>query len=88
MAQEWTYRWLGACLAELTAARDSADLENTFASAAEAAARTLPAPVRRPEFDPKVVRAWAVDVGWAVSDRGRIPTPVLDAYRAAQRAES
>ena len=27
------------------------------------------------------VRAWAVDMGFEVSDRGRIPAPVLDAYR-------
>ena len=88
LAQEWTYRWLGACLAELTAARDSSGLEDTFATAADAAARTSPAPVKRSEFDAKVVRAWAVDLGWTISDRGRIPVPVLDAYRAALRAES
>lgn len=34
LAQEWTYRWLGACLVELTAEQDSVDLETTFAGAA------------------------------------------------------
>ncbi len=33
LAQEWTYRWLGACLVELGAAADHADLEATFAEA-------------------------------------------------------
>lgn len=33
LAQEWTYRWLGACLTELTAAADRDGLEHTFASA-------------------------------------------------------
>jgi len=32
LAQEWVYRWLGACLAELTAAHATADLEATFAA--------------------------------------------------------
>lgn len=32
LAQEWVYRWLGACLAELTAAHATSDLETTFAA--------------------------------------------------------
>ena len=32
LAQEWTYRWLGACLAEMTAAQDRHDIEATFAA--------------------------------------------------------
>jgi len=32
LAQEWVYRWLGACLAELTAAQATTDLETTFAA--------------------------------------------------------
>ena len=31
LAQEWTYRWLGACLAELTGHADTSGLEDTFA---------------------------------------------------------
>lgn len=33
LAQEWAYRWLGACLVELGAAAEHADLETTFAAA-------------------------------------------------------
>ncbi len=32
LAQEWVYRWLGACLAELTAAQATSELETTFAA--------------------------------------------------------
>lgn len=32
---------------------------------------------------PKAVRAWAREEGIELPSRGRIPTPVLDAYRAA-----
>jgi hypothetical protein len=37
-----------------------------------------------PGYDQAVVRAWARDNGHAVSDRGSIPTAVVDAWRAAQ----
>ena len=40
LAQEWTYRWLGACLSELTAAEDHRDLDLTFASGASGGAET------------------------------------------------
>ncbi|KAA9166147.1 Lsr2 family protein [Amycolatopsis acidicola] len=32
----------------------------------------------------RAVRTWALDNGWAVSDRGRIPLEVQNAYKAAQ----
>jgi hypothetical protein len=83
LAQEWTYRWLGACLSELTAARDSVDLEGTFASAAPTVLAAPRARPPKPEFESAIVRAWAIDVGFAVSDRGRIPATVLQAYRAS-----
>lgn len=35
--------------------------------------------------DLAAVRAWAKSSGHQVSDRGRIPTRVLDAYKAAKR---
>ena len=34
--------------------------------------------------DNAVIRAWAQANGHAVSDRGRIPASVIDAYRAAE----
>jgi hypothetical protein len=33
------------------------------------------------DYDPKVVRAWAIDQGIQVPARGRIPESVLDQYR-------
>ena len=71
LAQEWTYRWLGACLAELTATADTRDLETTFAAGD---------PLPTPPVDPAAVRAWARDNGLTVSDRGRVPAAVLNAY--------
>jgi hypothetical protein len=33
------------------------------------------------DYDPKVVRAWAIEQGIQVPERGRIPESVLDRYR-------
>ncbi len=86
LAQEWTYRWLGACLAELTAADDHQDLEQTFAAGApvteQSSAPVTLRPVRaKPEFEPAEIRAWAIDMGHPVSDRGRIPAELMQAFR-------
>jgi len=35
------------------------------------------------DVDPKAVRAWATAKGYEVSNRGRVPAAVIDAYRAA-----
>ncbi len=35
------------------------------------------------DMDPKGVRAWAVAKGFQVSNRGRVPAAVIEAYRAA-----
>ncbi len=35
------------------------------------------------DVDPKAVRAWAAAKGYEVSNRGRVPTAVVEAYRAA-----
>lgn len=78
LAQEWTYRWLGACLHELEAARSTAAIETTFAAAGPIAEgpRTPPRPAQ--------VRAWARANGMTVSDKGRIPTELMQAFAAAQ----
>lgn len=39
---------------------------------------------RAPAKDLTAVRAWARDSGYEVSDRGRVPNAVLDAYQQAQ----
>ncbi|MFJ4222595.1 Lsr2 family protein [Microbacterium sp. NPDC089695] len=40
---------------------------------------------KRPARNPEVaaIRAWANDNGYALSERGRIPAPVVEAYNAA-----
>jgi hypothetical protein len=75
LAQEWTYRWLGACLAELGAAHSTADVEDSFASAG-------PVPDAPPS--PAEVRLWARAQGIEVSDRGRIPADVVRRYLAGR----
>jgi hypothetical protein len=68
LAQEWTYRWRGACLAELGAARATGVVEDTFAPGR---------PVPAAPASPAEIRAWARAQGIKISDRGRIPADVL-----------
>jgi len=74
LAQEWAYRWLGACLAELDAAAGTVDVESTFAPGGSV-------PAAAPQ--PAEIRQWARGQGLSVSDRGRIPADVVRQYRAA-----
>ena len=37
----------------------------------------------RGEMDPRVVRAWAAENGFEISSRGRIPSEVLEQYKAS-----
>ena len=82
LAQEWTYRWLGACLAELSAAARTRSIESTFSPGGA----VPPAPPPRPR--PSAVRAWAREQGVAVSASGRVPADVVRAYEAAHAHES
>ncbi|WP_129307967.1 histone-like nucleoid-structuring protein Lsr2 [Streptomyces sp. L2] len=43
---------------------------------------------KSPEYDAQTVRAWADDNGIECPSRGRVPKQVLEAWRAAQAAES
>ncbi|MBB1502106.1 Lsr2 family protein [Propioniciclava sp. MC1683] len=75
LAQQWTYRFLGACLAELR------DAEVGEVRVAELA--TGPALPRR-EPTTAEIRAWALGEGLAVSARGgRLPAEVRDAWERA-----
>ncbi|GAA5166072.1 ERCC4 domain-containing protein [Ornithinimicrobium tianjinense] len=65
LAQEWTYRFLGAAL------RHAAESGHV--------AETDPLPAASPP-SPAEIRAWAAEHGYAVSSRGRIPTAVLQAF--------
>ncbi len=71
LAEEWTYRWLGACLYELQAARGTGSLELTFAPGGI---------IPRPAPSSAEIRTWARSTGLSVSDRGRIGADVRDAY--------
>ena len=54
-----------------------------FVAAAARAPRRSSAPASRTSSrgDNKAIRAWAGKNGWAVSDRGRIPSAVVEAYQ-------
>ena len=67
LAEEWTYRFLGAALA---AEVDRADTDQ----------RIAPTPVGVSNAE---IRAWARQRGLGVSARGRIAGAVVEAYRAA-----
>ena len=72
LAQEWTYRWLGACLTELAAARATEAVEDSFAPGR---------PVPPAPASPADIRAWARAQGIEVSDRGRIPADVVARFQ-------
>ena len=79
LAEEWTYRFLGAAYAHLLDEDGGAE---AVAGLVEAPALPVP-PARGASL--AEVRAWAREQGWAVSDRGRVAGEVLAAYDA--RAE-
>jgi ERCC4-type nuclease len=72
MAEEWTYRFLAAGLAELA--------QQSVAMAVE-----LPEAGLIPRREPTTadVREWAMEQGLNVSDRGRLRPEIWEAYRAA-----
>ncbi len=74
LAEEWTFRYLGAALAEHLA---GAQVEQRLAALAEAGG-LQPAPPT-----PAHVRAWAQEQGLAVSAKGRVPAQVVAAYERA-----
>jgi len=76
-AQEWTYRFLGAALAELSAHASADGFAATLAPALDLPAATPTA---------SEVRAWAAARGLAVSPRGRVPGQVRSAYDEAHAA--
>jgi hypothetical protein len=75
LAEEWTYRFLGAALDELASHKRAAVL-------ADGLVRTSPPPS---EPTTAQVRAWARQVGVPTSDRGRLRPEVWAAYRAAHQ---
>ncbi len=75
LAEEWTYRFLGAAYAEVTEQAATAGLDASLPAAG-------PLPPREPTT--AEVRAWALDAGLAVSDRGRLRPEVWAAYQDAR----
>lgn len=75
LAQEWTYRFLGAALAHI---HDDDHGDHRLAE--------LPGAGAVPPVEPTTadVRRWALANGFDVSDRGRVRPEIWDAYRAAQ----
>lgn len=72
LAEEWTYRYLGAALAEVSLEQAGSAVE-------------LPVAGALPAAEPSVadVRAWALLAGLPVSDRGRLRPEIWAAYRQA-----
>ncbi len=78
LAQEWTYRFLGAAAAHHGDDLHAADLE-----------LRLPVAGPLPAAEPTVaeVRRWAITAGLAVPPRGRLRPEIWEAFRAASAAE-
>jgi hypothetical protein len=74
LAEEWTYRFLGAALHELSGELQAELLVEGLAPAG---------PVPAPELTTAEVRAWALSQGIAVSDRGRLRPEVWQRYHQA-----
>lgn len=72
LAQEWLYRWFGACLHEHRLARTTARADNALGPNEIAVADRAPTPAQ--------VRAWARASGIDVPARGRISADVVAAY--------
>ncbi len=86
LAQQWTYRFLAACL---DAVLDEESADETVRGLAvppllDVPAR--PAPAAPPSADPRAIRAWALSTGLTVAAKGRIPAELRAAYEAAQTA--
>jgi hypothetical protein len=74
LAQEWTYRFLGAALAAAGQDQPAATYFDDLPAATPLAPR---------EPTSAEVRQWAIAQGVAVSDRGRVPAEVVREFRRA-----
>lgn len=95
LAQEWTFRFFGAALAQAAEAQDAEPMSAnrlTLARplAAVSAARTKPL---QASWDTRrvpaaTIRTWARSVGLEVADRGRIHADITEAFRIVHAAEA
>ncbi len=74
LAQEWTYRFFGAAIEHRS---------NELAGAVRFDALSTAGPVSAPVVTTADVRAWAIESGLGVSDRGRLRPEIWEAHRAA-----
>lgn len=81
LAQEWTYRFLGAALIHLQQEAGAVAPLLALPSAGGPLAPADPAAMRAPSA--AEIRAWAQDNGVAVADRGRVAADVRAAYDRA-----
>lgn len=76
LAEEWTYRYLAAAHGFVT--------DEPAAGVRIGGSLALPGLGDRLDPTTAEVRAWARANGFAVSDRGRIPARLLEAFRTAE----
>jgi hypothetical protein len=74
LAQEWTYRFLAAASTANETDRGASELVSALAPAG---------PLAEGEPTPAAVRRWAAGAGYTVSDRGRVPAHLVQAFREA-----
>ena len=74
LAQEWTYRFLGAAVTHQQEHIDAFDLERQLPSAG-------PLAVAEPTIAD--IRAWAIESGLDVAPKGRLRPEIVEAYRVA-----
>lgn len=71
LAQEWTYRFLAAAAVAADDERPATRMALDLAT---------PPPLEPAPPSPAEVRAWALTVGYDVSDRGRVPGRLVEAF--------
>jgi hypothetical protein len=81
LAEEWTYRFLGAALAW---ARTEHDVRARLLG--DDVTDELPEGPQAPAPPTAELRAWALANGLPVADRGRLRPEIVEAWRAAQRS--
>lgn len=77
LAQQWTYRFLAACLLE---AGQESTVERRLSELSGVSSAPVPAAASAAE-----IREWARAAGLVLSDRGRIPAEVRAAYEGRSR---
>jgi hypothetical protein len=80
LAQEWVYRWFGACRREHDLRTATEEVEDTFAPGGPLPEPGPPAARRPPKGQESAIRAWARSRGLAVSTRGRLSADLRRAW--------